>query len=244
MAESDLVFGIHAVNHLLDQSPERVTAAYLQKGRDDQRVQELLAKLQLCGCHVELADKSRMDKLAQGGRHQGVIVEARGSAALPEAALGELVSRAGDDLFLLILDSVQDPRNLGACLRVADGAGVTAVIAPKNRAAGLTISAKKVACGAAVPFIQVTNLARTLRSLKELGVWLVGTSDGAADSVYRVNLTGPLGVILGGEEKGMRRLTREACDALVSIPMHGHVSSLNVSVATGVVLYEALRQRG
>ena len=243
MSEKELIFGLHAAKHILDTAPERVLAAFVQAGRADQRLEAVHSSLEVCGCHVTSMPKNKLDRLAGGGRHQGVILEVRGNSALSEANLMELVANAGDKTLILVLDGVQDPRNLGACMRVADGAGVTAVVAPKNRAAGLTVAAKKVASGAAVPFVQVTNLARCLRSLKEAGVWLTGTSDAAQDTLFASNLTGPLAIVMGGEEKGVRRLTREACDTLVSIPMSGQVSSLNVSVAAGVVLYEALRQR-
>lgn len=243
MSEKELVFGLHAAEHVLTKSPERVLAAFVQEGRSDRRFESVRQTLQVCGCHVTPLERSKLDTMAAGGRHQGVILEVKGSTALTESDLMQLVADAGGHAFLLILDGVQDPRNLGACLRVADGAGMTAVVVPKNRAAGLTMAAKKVASGAAVPFVQVTNLARCLRTLKEAGVWLVGTSDQATSEVYSANLTGSLGVVLGGEEKGIRRLTRESCDTLVSIPMLGRVSSLNVSVAAGVIVYEALRQR-
>ncbi len=243
MSEKELIFGLHAAAHILESAPEKVLAAFLQDGRNDQRLEQVQQALEVCGCHVTTLPKNRLDRLADGGRHQGVILEVRGSSALSEPELMELVQSAGNDVLLLILDGVQDPRNLGACMRVADGVGVTAVVAPKNRAAGMTVSAKKVASGAAVPFVQVTNLARCLRSLKDVGVWLTGTSDTARESLYESNFTGPMGIVLGGEEKGIRRLTTEACDALISIPMKGQVSSLNVSVAAAVVLYEALRQR-
>lgn len=243
MAEFEKVFGYHASNHVLDTAPERVLRAWTLAQRRDQRLVGLLEKLSTVGCHVEQMQRNQLDTLAEGGRHQGIVLEVKAQSALSENALFDMLQAHGDNPFLLILDGVQDPRNLGACLRVADGAGITAVIAPRDRAAGLTVSARKVASGAAVPFVQVTNLARTLRSLKEQGVWLVGTSDQAEGSVYQASLTGPLGLVLGGEEKGMRRLTTETCDSLVSIPMLGAVSSLNVSVAAGVVLYEAMRQR-
>ncbi|MFK8032282.1 MAG: 23S rRNA (guanosine(2251)-2'-O)-methyltransferase RlmB [Gammaproteobacteria bacterium] len=243
MSEKELVFGLHAATHLLASSPEKVLAAFVQQGRKDQRFEQMLEALEVCGCHVTSLSKDQLDRLAAGGRHQGVVLEVRGGVVLAESDLMEIVAEKGSEVVLLVLDGVQDPRNLGACLRVADGAGVSAVVAPKNRAAGLTMAAKKVASGAAVPFVQVTNLARCLRGLKEAGVWLVGTSDASADSLYSANLTGPIAIVLGGEEKGMRRLTREACDALISIPMAGQVSSLNVSVAAGVVLYEVARQR-
>ncbi len=243
MSDKEIVFGLHAATHVLKTAPERVLAAFVQDGRADQRLEQVHEALAVCGCHITTLPRPKLDRMSAGGRHQGIILEVRGSAALGESDLMELVEQAGDRVFLLVLDGVQDPRNLGACLRVADGAGVTAVIAPKNRAAGLTVSARKVASGAAVPFVQVTNLARSLRALKDTGIWLVGTSDQATDSLYASNLTGPLAIVLGGEEKGIRRLTRETCDALIAIPMSGPVNSLNVSVAAGVVLFEAVRQR-
>lgn len=244
MSDKELVFGLHAARHILDTAPERVLSAFLQEGRSDQRLEEVKHALEVCGCHITRLTSPKLDRLASGGRHQGVVLEVRSAAALAEKDLMDLVTAAGDKTFVLVLDGVQDPRNLGACLRVADGAGVTAVVAPRNRAAGLTVTARKVASGAAVPFVQVTNLARCLRSLKDRGIRLVGTSDQASESLYQSNLTGPVAIVLGGEQKGMRRLTRETCDALLSIPMAGPVSSLNVSVAAGVVLFEAVRQRG
>ncbi|MEM7084367.1 MAG: 23S rRNA (guanosine(2251)-2'-O)-methyltransferase RlmB [Pseudomonadota bacterium] len=243
MSGKELVFGLHAATHILDKNPERVLAAFLQKDRDDKRLGHIKNSLHLVGCHVTTLSSTQLDRLTEGGRHQGVVLEVRARSALSETDLMSLVQESGDATFLMILDSVQDPRNLGACMRVADGVGATAVVVPKNRAVGLTVVARKVASGAYVPFVQVTNLARTLKSLRNAGVWIVGTSDAADDDVYSSNLTGPIGVVMGGEEKGLRRLTRENCDALVSIPMRGRVSSLNVSVASGVVLYEALRQR-
>ena len=243
MAKNNLVWGLHAVSHFVEQSPERVLSAYVDETRRDKRITSLVEALKVCGCHLQYGDKNELDKLAEGGRHQGAVIEVRGELSWSEDQLENLLREKAGGVLLLILDSVQDPRNLGACLRVADGAGVTAVIAPKNRAAGLTVSAGKVASGAAVPFIQVTNLARSMRKLKSQGILIIGTSDTAEETLYQANFTGPLAIVLGGEENGMRRLTREACDSLVSIPMKGQVSSLNVSVAAGVVLYEAIRQR-
>ncbi|NNF15964.1 MAG: 23S rRNA (guanosine(2251)-2'-O)-methyltransferase RlmB [Gammaproteobacteria bacterium] len=243
MANNELVFGLHAVNRVLESAPERVLTAYVIDGSVNARIEQVLKLLNVCGCHVERVARPRLDKLADGGRHQGVVIVTRGGSVIPESALPDMISAAGQEAMFLILDGVQDPRNLGACLRVADGAGATAVIAPKNRAAGITVAARNVASGAAVPFMQVTNLARTLRLMKEHGIRLVGTSDKADTAVYAAGFSGPVGLVLGGEEKGMRRLTREACDVLVAIPMRGRVSSLNVSVAAGIVLYEALRQR-
>jgi 23S rRNA (guanosine2251-2'-O)-methyltransferase len=193
---------------------------------------------------VSTRDVQELDRLASGERHQGVCVQMRSAGVLGEGALDDLLEKVKAPL-LLVLDGVQDPHNLGACLRTADAAGVAAVIVPRDRAAGLSPVVRKVASGAAetIPLIQVVNLARTLRWLKEREIWIVGTDDEAPKSLFETSLTGPLALVLGAEGQGLRRLTKENCDALISIPMKGVVESLNVSVATGVVLYEALRQR-
>lgn len=245
MTESTTIFGLHAVRTLLQQRPERAALLILQKGRDDGRINELMKLAQEKGIKTELRDSKELDRLAGDERHQGACLQIRSVGVLGEGALDDLLDAAKGAPFLLVLDGVQDPHNLGACLRTADAAGVTAVIVPKDRAAGLSAIVRKVASGAAetVPLIQVTNLARTLRWLKERDIWIVGTDDQAPHSLYASKLTGPLAVVLGAEGTGLRRLTRENCDALVSIPMRGVVESLNVSVATGVLLYEALRQR-
>jgi len=245
MTESTTIFGLHAVRTLLQQRPERAALLILQKGRDDARIHELMKLAQAKGIKTELRDSRELDRLAGDERHQGACLQIRSVGALGEGALDDLLDSTSTPPLLLVLDGVQDPHNLGACLRTADAVGVTAVIVPKDRAAGLSAIVRKVASGAAetVPLIQVTNLARTLRWLKEREVWIVGTDDQAPHSLYESKLTGPLAVVLGAEGTGLRRLTRENCDALVSIPMRGVVESLNVSVATGVLLYEALRQR-
>ena len=245
MSQEALVFGLHAVRTLLQRHPERVMQVFLQKGREDPRAAEILALAQGTGARVEWRTVTELDRLAGGERHQGVCVQMRASGPLGEGALDELLDRLQSPPFLLILDSVQDPHNLGACLRTADAAGVAAVIVPRDRAAGLSPTVRKVASGAAetVPLIQVVNLARTLRWLKERGIWLVGAEGEASRSVYETDLKGPLGIVMGAEGQGMRRLTREACDVLVRIPMAGVIESLNVSVAAGVLLYEAVRQR-
>jgi 23S rRNA (guanosine2251-2'-O)-methyltransferase len=245
MSELEVVFGLHAVRTLLQQRPERASLLLLQKGRDDSRVSGLVQFAQAAGVKVEWRDAAELDKLAGGERHQGAIVQVQAVGPLGEGALDELLDRLTAPPLLLVLDAVQDPHNLGACLRTADATGVNAVIVPRDRAAGLSPVVRKVASGAAetVPLIQVVNLARTLRWLKERNVWIIGTDDEAGKSLYQTELTGPLALVLGAEGAGLRRLTREHCDALVSIPMQGVVESLNVSVATGVVLYEALRQR-
>jgi len=245
MTESTTIFGLHAVRTLLQQRPERASVLILQKGRDDARIHELMKLAQAKGIKTELRDSKELDRLAGDERHQGACLQIRSVGVLGEGALDDLLDSMTTAPLLLVLDGVQDPHNLGACLRTADAAGVTAVIVPKDRAAGLSATVRKVASGAAetVPLIQVTNLARTLRWLKERDIWIVGTDDQATQSLYASKLTGPLAVVLGAEGTGLRRLTRENCDALVSIPMRGVVESLNVSVATGVLLYEAVRQR-
>ena len=245
MTEAAIVFGLHAVRTLLQQHPQRASLLLLQKGRDDARATELMQLAQAAGVRVEWRDGAELSKLAGGDRHQGACIQVRPTAALGEGALDELLDRATSPPLLLVLDGVQDPHNLGACLRTADAAGVTAVIVPRDRAAGLSPTVRKVASGAAetMPLIQVVNLSRTLRWLKERGIWIIGTDDQAPKSIYQSELSGPLALVLGAEGAGLRRLTRDNCDALVGIPMKGTVESLNVSVAAGVVLFEATRQR-
>lgn len=246
MSETSVIFGLHAVRTLLQQRPERAALLLLQKGRDDARMQELVQLAQAKSIKTEWRDQKELDRLSGSERHQGACLQIRSVGVLGEGALDDLLDASTTAPLLLVLDGVQDPHNLGACMRTADAAGVAAVIVPKDRAAGLSATVRKVASGAAesVPLIQVTNLARTLRWLKERDIWIVGTDDQAEQTLYGAKLSGPLAIVLGAEGTGMRRLTREACDVLVSIPMRGIVESLNVSVATGVLLYEALRQRG
>ena len=243
----NVAYGIHPVRVLLQRSPQRVRQLWLSSSRDSApRLQELRALAGQAGITVVDADDSQLDKLADGERHQGVIVEIAPRAGDPETQLEEALESLGDaPPLLLVLDGVTDPHNLGACLRSADAAGVAAVIVPRDRAVGLTPVVRKVAAGAAetVPLVQVVNLARTLRELKDRGVWLVGTPMTLPARSTTLDLSGPTALVLGSEGEGMRRLTREACDELVSIPMAGAVESLNVSVATGVALFEAVRQR-
>ena len=240
-----VTYGIHAVRVLLARNPERVRRLLVASGRDAGRLVELKSLAQRAGVQVIASDDSSLDKLAEGGRHQGVVAEIVPRASDPETQLEEALEAAEGAPLLLVLDGVQDPHNLGACLRSADAAGVTAVIAPRDRAAGLTPVARKVAAGAAetVPFVPVVNLARVLRDLQGRGIWLVGTDDTADKTLFEADLTGPVALVMGSEGEGLRRLTRECCDQLVSIPMAGAVESLNVSVATGIVLFEAVRQR-
>ncbi len=244
MNEGSIVFGLHAVRTLLQQRPERASLLLLQKGREDARATELQKIAQSVGVKIEWRDARELEKLSGSEHHQGACLQIKPMGPIGEGALDELLDRTTNPL-LLVLDGVQDPHNLGACLRTAEGAGVAAVIVPRDRAAGLSPTVRKVASGAAetMPLIQVTNLARTLRWLKERQIWIVGADDQAESTLYQAKLSGPLALVLGAEGSGLRRLTRETCDALVSIPMRGVVESLNVSVATGVMLYEAVRQR-
>jgi 23S rRNA (guanosine2251-2'-O)-methyltransferase len=246
MSEESIVFGLHAVRTLLERRPERATRLIVQKGREDARVAEVLKLARAANVPNESRAAPELDRLAGSERHQGVLLYVKPAGVLGEGALDDLLDKLTEPPFLLVLDGVQDPHNLGACLRTADAAGVTAVIVPRDRAAGLSPVVRKVASGAAetVPLIQIVNLARTLKLLKERNIWVVGTDDEADKTLYDLDLKGPLALVLGAEGPGLRRLTKENCDVLTKIPVQGAVESLNVSVATGVVLYEALRQRG
>ena len=245
MSETELVHGLHAVRATLRYEPGGVLAAWLEKGRRDGRMRRLRDELQRAGIAVETVSRQELDRLTDGANHQGVVIRYRGVEPRGEEALLDHLDELAEAPLLLVLDQVQDPHNLGACLRTADAAGVHAVVAPRDRAAGLTPTVHKVASGAtaSVAFFQVTNLARTLKALKQRGVWLVGAADDAVAAPWQLDLAGPLGLVLGGEGAGLRRLTRECCDFLTRIPMAGQVESLNVSVATGVLLYEGVRQR-
>lgn len=241
----NVTYGIHAVRLLLSRHPQRVRRLLLAATRDDRRLGELRTLAERAGIAIATADETQLGELAAGGRHQGAVAETVAKAGDPETELETAIEAGGDAPLLLALDGVQDPHNLGACLRSADAAGANAVIAPRDRSAGLTPVARKVAAGAAeaVPFISVVNLARALRALRERGFRVIGADGSAPVSLYQADLCGPLVLVLGSEGAGLRRLTRECCDQLVAIPMAGAVESLNVSVATGVVLFEAVRQR-
>ena len=228
------------------RSPGRVKRVHLAAGRSTGRLAEIQQLAERSGIAVVEAESATLDRLAEGQRHQGAVAEVLLRSGDPETQLEDALAAAEGPPLLLVLDGVQDPHNLGACLRSADAAGVHAVLAPRDRAAGLTPVVRKVAAGGAdaVPFIAVVNLARTLRDLRSRGLWLAGLDAEGETTIYDADLRGPLAVVLGAEGQGLRRLTRENCDQLVSIPMAGSVESLNVSVATGVVLFEAVRQRG
>ncbi len=243
MSTAKVLFGFHAVGVRLKTAPASVVELYVDPTRRDARMKQFLARAAEAGVRVIEADSVRLSKLAGSAGHQGVAARVQ---ALPQNhSLDDLLDTLSEPPLLLVLDGVTDPHNLGACLRVADGAGAHAVIAPKDHAAGINATVAKVASGAAetVPYFMVTNLARTLGELKERNIWITGTSDDAPQTLYQADLRTPTALVLGAEGPGMRQLTRKTCDALVRIPMHGAVESLNVSVASAVCLYEARRQR-
>jgi 23S rRNA (guanosine2251-2'-O)-methyltransferase len=243
VSDSKIVYGFHAVTSRLRQDAAGVGEIYLEASRHDARARDLTKLAAERNVRLIAVDAQRLDGLTGNARHQGVAARVAVVPLLHD--LDAIIAAAGKSALLLVLDGVQDPHNLGACLRVADAFGVHAVIAPKDRAVGITPVVSKVASGAAetVPYITVTNLARTLRELKEDGIWIVGTDDRAEPSLYEIRLDGPLAWVLGAEGEGMRRLTREHCDELVRIPMTGSVESLNVSVAAGICIAETTRQR-
>ncbi|MCE2879300.1 MAG: 23S rRNA (guanosine(2251)-2'-O)-methyltransferase RlmB [Comamonadaceae bacterium] len=241
-----ILFGFHAVGVRIKTAPQSVLEVFFDASRRDARMRQFMDRCKEAGVRMIESDGLRLAKMCGSHGHQGVV--ARVQALQPVNSLDGLLEQLeaqGTVPLLLVLDGVTDPHNLGACLRVADGAGAHAVIAPKDHAAGINATVAKVASGAAetMPYFMVTNLARTLNELKERGIWCIGTSDDAPEAIYDVDLKGPVALVLGAEGDGMRQLTRKTCDALARIPMSGAVESLNVSVASGVCLYEALRQR-
>jgi 23S rRNA (guanosine2251-2'-O)-methyltransferase len=254
MSSPKVLFGFHAVGVRLKTASKSIIEIYFEPTRRDARMRQFLDKANEAGVRLIEADGMRLAKLCGGHAHQGVAARVQELVQVKslDELLEQLEAAQADKLpaerqapLILVLDGVTDPHNLGACLRVADGAGVHAVIAPKDHAAGINATVAKVASGAAetVPYFMVTNLARTLNELKERNIWIIGTSDAAAKTIYQADLQVPLALVLGAEGDGMRQLTAKTCDELVSIPMRGAVESLNVSVASGVCLYEALRQR-
>lgn len=244
MSQWEKIYGVHAVEALLRHHPKRVKQLWLVEGRQDPRVQALVQLAGEARVPVGQRERRELDEWAEGV-HQGVVAEVSPSQVWGENFLDELLARNESVPLLLVLDGVTDPHNLGACLRTADAAGVQAVIVPKDKSATLNATVRKVACGAAevVPLVAVTNLARTLEKLQRQGLWIVGTAGEATQEIFDLDLRGPSVLVMGAEGKGMRRLTREHCDYLAKLPMGGSVSSLNVSVATGVCLFEAVRQR-
>ncbi|MGJ0431467.1 23S rRNA (guanosine(2251)-2'-O)-methyltransferase RlmB [Methylobacter sp.] len=239
------LFGIHAVQAALDYSPKKINKAWVDAQRQDKRLMQAIDDLLSLGIDPEKTDRKKLDRFAEGKNHQGIVIEVEMPAELSESDLKQAVETLSGTPLLLVLDNVQDPHNLGACLRTADATGVQGVIITKDNATGITPTVCKVASGAAetVPVYQVTNLSRTLRWLKDQGIWIMGAAGSASQTVYQTDLTMPLAVVVGAEGKGLRRLTQEQCDFLVKLPMLGQVESLNLSVATGVLLYEAVRQR-
>ena len=238
-----VLFGFHAVTVRLKTAPESVAEIHLDAARRDARMRQFAERAQAAGARIVESDDERLTRLAGTARHQGVV--ARVTPLAPRHSLDEVLDEVQGPPLVLVLDGVTDPHNLGACLRVADGAGAHAVVAPKDHAVGLNATVAKVASGAAetVPYLMVTNLARSLNELKERDIRIIGTSDDAERTLYDADLRGPVALVLGAEGPGLRQLTRKTCDELVRIPMAGAVESLNVSVAAGVCLYEAARQR-
>jgi 23S rRNA (guanosine2251-2'-O)-methyltransferase len=238
----EIIYGIHAVEAAIRNHPENVLQVFVQQGRNDNRIKTLLDIAKNSGLSTQFISNDKLKEKCPGARHQGVAAEIRQQAS-SELSLDDILGR--EQLLLLVLDEVQDPHNIGACLRTADAAGVDAVIVSKNRSPALTPVIRNVASGAAetVPYIMVSNLARALDTLIENNVWLIGTSGDAARTIYDTKVSRRLALVMGSEGSGMRRLTREACDELVSIPMQGTVESLNISVAAAVCLYEIRRQQ-
>lgn len=249
MAKQDeVVFGIHAINSMLKRAPELFIELWFMKGREDERLLPIINLSKKYGIPTQLVSRKVLDEKSEGEQHQGVLARVKQGKVYTESDLDDIVQAAEkkeQTPFFLILDGVTDPHNLGACLRNSDAAGVHAVIVPKDNAARITATVRKVAVGAVdtVPLVQVTNLARTMKQLQTLGVWIVGTAGETDTCLYDVKLQGPMALVMGAEGKGMRRLTRENCDDIVKLPMAGSVSSLNVSVATGICLFEMVRQR-
>jgi 23S rRNA (guanosine2251-2'-O)-methyltransferase len=246
MTANELLFGIHSVDAALTHDPGNVVELYIESDSQNARLKELSERARELGVKPHSRSREALDRMTGGARHQGAIARYRAPPPRTESELVTLVEKAEKDVLLLVLDGVTDPHNLGACLRSAEAAGVTAVIVPRDRAAGITPVVRRASSGAAdrIAFFAVANLARTLKTLKDKGVWLTGLAGDAPQDFYALDLKGPVAIVIGSEGEGMRRLTREACDYLAHIPMRGSVESLNVSVATGVALFEALRQRG
>lgn len=242
--DREVIYGIHTVAAVLDREPERFIEVYALKGRQDERLSSLVNMLRRLDSGMKFVSRKVLDNECGGGSHQGIVAYVQPAKPLMEDDLERLIDSLKAP-FLLVLDGVTDPHNLGACMRSADAAGVDAIIVPKDKSASLSPTTRKTASGAAetIPLIRVTNLARTLRMLQEKNIWLVGAAGEAKQDLYESKLSGPLAIVMGSEGKGLRSLTREHCDQLLHIPLSGSVSSLNVSVATGVFLFEAVRQR-
>ena len=244
MAQLELIYGLHTMTAVIEHEPERLIELFVLKGREEERLLYIINEARRLDISVQFCQRKALDDKCSGEQHQGIVAIAKPGKVLSEHDLDSILKNEPSP-FILVLDGVTDPHNLGACLRTADAAGVHAVVVPKDKSASLSPTVRKVACGAAevIPLIQVTNLSRTLKAMKDNGVWIIGTAGEAEQSLYECKLSGPTALVMGSEDKGMRRLTRENCDELIKLPMAGSVSSLNVSVATGVCLYEIVRQR-
>lgn len=253
MAQQEFIYGIHSVAAVLENEPQRILDIMIAKGRDDDRINTIVNLARINGVSVQFVHRKTLDEKSNGEQNQGLLARAKPARVLDEADLDKILDTLSElgtassnkTPFFLVLDGVTDPHNLGACIRNADAAGVQAIIVPKDNAVGITPVVRKVAVGAAetVPLIQVTNLTRTLKHIQQKGVWVIGTAGEAEQLIYDCKMIGPIALVMGAEGKGMRRLTRETCDELVKLPMAGAVSSLNVSVATGICLFEIVRQR-
>ncbi len=245
MSKKEIIFGFHAVKAILEESPHRVVQLCVQEGRDNKRIRSILHLAAHQHIAVQVLSRSQFDQWTNGEQHQGVLIEARSLARKIENDLLSVIANLTRPALLLVVDQIQDPHNLGACLRSANATNVDAVILTRDRSVNVTPVVRKVAAGATetTPIITVTNLANTLRQLKKLGIWIYGLDSSAHQSLYTADLTAAIALVLGGEGQGLRRLTKALCDNLLVIPMQGTVESLNVSVATGVCLFEVLRQR-
>jgi 23S rRNA (guanosine2251-2'-O)-methyltransferase len=245
MSHPDFLVGLHSVEGALKHDAGNIVELLVEQGHENRRLKALVDLAREQGVAVHARPREFLDKATGGMRHQGVIARYQRGEALAESDLERLVAESGREALFLVLDGVQDPHNLGACLRSARAAGVTAVIVPKDRAVGITPVVRAASAGAAdrVPLVRATNLVRTLEILKTAGVWVTGLAGEARDSLYAIDLSGPVALVVGGESDGLRRLTRDTCDHLAAIPMAGDVESLNVSVATGIALFEVRRQR-
>ncbi len=239
------LIGIHAIDAALEYSPEKIQQAWVDENRKDEKLSRLINKLQHLKINIEFCQKKILDKKSNSGNHQGIVAEIILPAAKGEAELKAAVAKLTDPAFYLVLDQVQDPHNLGACIRTADAAGVHGLVVTKDHSSGLTATVCKVASGAAetVPVYQVTNLARTLRWFKEQHIWVVGTSGKANQSAFTMDFDLPVALVMGKEGSGLRQLTEKNCDYLVKIPMKGQVESLNLSVSAGILMYEIFKQR-
>jgi len=245
MADKELIFGLHAVSALLERHAERILELYIQAERHDKKMEAICARANKKNIPIERLSRAELDRMTEMANHQGVIAICHQTNSYLEKDLKNILQKISGPPFILILDGVQDPHNLGACIRSADAAGVHLIIAPKDKSVGITPIVSKVASGAveSIPFVQVTNLVRTMTELKEHGVWIYGATEEAEQSIYTTDFAGGVALVLGAEGIGLRRLTKENCDILVKIPMQGSVASLNVSVAAGVLMFEVVRQR-